>query len=64
MKNALVQAYGKTIMRGLLSGFAGVAPRSATPNLVELLMALFTRFPAESRNWATEILSSVSDMYH
>jgi hypothetical protein len=59
MKDALVQSYGRTIMGAILAGFAGIAPRSVTPNLVELLSTLFTRYPNESRAWVSEILFSV-----
>lgn len=60
MKDMLVQSYGRTIMTAVLAGFAGVAPRSATPNLVELLSTLVSRYPNESRGWVSEILFSVS----
>ena len=50
-------------MRALLSGFAAVAPRSATPNLIELLSTFTTRFPAESKAWMTEILYSVCSIF-
>ncbi|EPT00042.1 hypothetical protein FOMPIDRAFT_1163505 [Fomitopsis schrenkii] len=55
-KQMLVQTHGRTIMGAVLSGFAGVAPRSAAPNLIELLSTLTQRFPAESRKWMTEVL--------
>ncbi|KAI0076848.1 ARM repeat-containing protein [Panus rudis PR-1116 ss-1] len=51
-----VQAHGRAILRAILSGFAGVAPRSAMPNLIELLSAMITRYPAESKAWMAEIL--------
>ncbi|EMD34979.1 hypothetical protein CERSUDRAFT_116506 [Gelatoporia subvermispora B] len=57
-KNALAQTYGLSIMKAVLNGFAGIAPRSATPNLIELLSTLVTRFPAESRKWVQEVLYS------
>ena len=47
-------------MRAVLFGFAGVAPRSAMPNLIELLSTMITRFPAESKLWMTNILFAVS----
>lgn len=59
-KEMLVQMHGRTIMGAVLSGFAGVAPRSAAPNLIELLSTLTQRFPAESRKWMTEVLFAVS----
>lgn len=62
-KNLLIQRHGRSIMRALLSGFAAVAPRSATPNLIELLSTFTTRFPAESKAWMTEILYSVCSIF-
>ena len=56
----LIQTHGRTLMGAILSGFAAVAPRSATPNLIELLSTLTQRFPAESRQWMTEVLFAVS----
>ena len=47
-------------MRAILAGFAGVAPRSATQNLIELLGTLVTKYPGESRIWMSEALFSVS----
>ncbi|KAJ6620534.1 armadillo-type protein [Mycena sp. CBHHK59/15] len=52
----LVQLHGRAIMRAVLCGFAGVAPRTTGPNLIELLSALLTRFPNECRVWIPEIL--------
>ncbi|EGN94778.1 hypothetical protein SERLA73DRAFT_171188 [Serpula lacrymans var. lacrymans S7.3] len=52
----LIQAHGRPIMRAILCGFASVAPRSATVNLIELLMTLNSRHPAETRAWMNEIL--------
>ena len=46
-------------MRSLLVGFAGVAPKSAVPNLVELFSALVVKTPLESKRWILEILSGV-----
>lgn len=59
-KTMLLQMHIRTILHALLCGFAGVAPRSVTPNLIELLSTLLSRFPAESRAWISEILFSVS----
>ncbi|KAJ6620513.1 hypothetical protein B0H10DRAFT_2216019 [Mycena sp. CBHHK59/15] len=42
--------HGRAIMRAVLCGFAGVAPRTTGPNLIELL----TRFPNECRVWIPE----------
>lgn len=55
-KALLANRYGKAIMQAILSGFAGVAPRSASPNLIDLLSILLSRYPAESRGWIGEIL--------
>ncbi|CDO75722.1 hypothetical protein BN946_scf184493.g20 [Trametes cinnabarina] len=55
-KTTLGQTHGFQIMRAILFGFAGAAPRSAMPNLIELLSTMITRFPLESKQWATEIL--------
>ena len=58
-KAALAQTHGFQIMRAVLFGFAGVAPRSAMPNLIELLSTMITRYPAESKQWMSEILFAV-----
>ncbi|KAI0369534.1 ARM repeat-containing protein [Pilatotrama ljubarskyi] len=55
-KVALAQTHGFLIMRAILFGFAGVAPRSAMPNLIELLSTMITRYPLESKQWMSEIL--------
>lgn len=52
-------------MRAILEGFAGVAPRSAMPNLIEMLGTLLNRSgDVESVNgagaWMAEILFAVS----
>ncbi|KAI0686931.1 ARM repeat-containing protein [Cytidiella melzeri] len=57
-KNVFAQKHGKNIMHSILSGFAGVAPRTATPNLIELLSTMLTRFPLQSKEWINEILYS------
>jgi len=54
----IVQTHGRNVMQALLFGFAAVAPRSAAPNLIELLSTLVTRFPGQSRSWMAEILYS------
>lgn len=59
-KNNFVRTYGRNVMRALLHDFARVAPRSATPNLVELMSTLVTRFPLESKQWMLEVLNAVS----
>ena len=55
----LVHQYGLPILRAVLCGFAGVAPRSATVNLIELLSTIASRYPAETREWMNEILFAV-----
>ncbi|KAH9886674.1 ARM repeat-containing protein [Cubamyces lactineus] len=55
-KAALAQTHGFQIMRAVLFGFAGVAPRSAMLNLIELLSTMITRYPAESKQWMSDIL--------
>ncbi|KIN96655.1 hypothetical protein M404DRAFT_931992 [Pisolithus tinctorius Marx 270] len=52
----LVHQYGQPILRAVLSGFAGVAPRSATANLIELLSTIASKYPAETREWMNGIL--------
>ena len=52
-KDAFAQTHGRAIMHAVLSGFASVAPRSATPNLVEVLSTLVTRYPLLSKTWTT-----------
>ncbi|CAL1698588.1 unnamed protein product [Somion occarium] len=55
-KTMLIQTHGRSILRAVLCGFAGQAPRSANPNLIEVLSTMVTRFPAETRTWMAEIL--------
>jgi hypothetical protein len=47
-------------MRSLLVGFAGVSPKSAVPNLVELFSALIAKAPLESKEWILDVLHGVS----
>ena len=54
-----MRTHARDIMRAILSGFAGVAPRSVTPNLVELLSTFVTRYPLESKQWMQDILNAV-----
>lgn len=42
-KERLMQAHGRSIMKAVLEGFAGVAPRSVVPNLIEMLSTLLGR---------------------
>ncbi|KZT19856.1 ARM repeat-containing protein [Neolentinus lepideus HHB14362 ss-1] len=57
-KSILAQKHGRLIMQALLSGLAGIAPRSASPNLIDLLSMLLSRYPAEGRAWMSDILFS------
>ncbi|KAF9237195.1 armadillo-type protein [Melanogaster broomeanus] len=52
----LIQMHGRPILCAILCGFAGVAPRSATQNLIELLAVIASKYPAETREWMNEIL--------
>jgi importin-13 len=51
--------HGKAILHALLMGIAGVAPRSALPNLIELLALIALKRALECREWMKEILFSV-----
>ena len=42
----LFRAHGRPLMRAILRGFAGVAPRSVVPNLIEILSTLLSRATA------------------
>ncbi|CCM04086.1 uncharacterized protein FIBRA_06245 [Fibroporia radiculosa] len=55
-KIMLAQTHGRSIIKVIMSGFAGMAPRTATQNLIELLSVFVTRFPAETRTWMTDVL--------
>ncbi|KAK0477030.1 armadillo-type protein [Armillaria novae-zelandiae] len=55
-RTQLISGHGRDIMRAVLFGLAGVSPRSATPNLVEMLSTLLVRCVEESRAWLKEIL--------
>jgi hypothetical protein len=46
-------------MRSLLIGFAGVSPKSAVPNLVELFSIIVTKAPLESKDWVLDVLYGV-----
>jgi hypothetical protein len=46
-------------MRSLLVGFAGVSPKSAVPNLVELFSVLIAKAPLESKGWIMDVLHGV-----
>lgn len=59
-RHALIEGHGRALMRAVLCGFAGTAPRSVTPNLIEILATLLARCPGESRAWMADILFAVS----
>ncbi|THV01907.1 ARM repeat-containing protein [Dendrothele bispora CBS 962.96] len=56
----MLAVHGRTITYGVLSGLAGQAPRSAMPNLIEVLSTLLTRCVEESRKWIKEVLFDAS----
>lgn len=58
-KTLFFQTHGRSMVRTILHGFAGQAPRSANPNLIELLCVLVTRMPGETRTWMAEVLYAV-----
>ena len=43
----------------MLVGFAGISPKSAVPNLVELFSALVAKAPLESKEWILDVLHGV-----
>ncbi|KAF9782538.1 armadillo-type protein [Thelephora terrestris] len=55
-RSTLTSNFGRGIMRGILCGLAGVAPRSVIQNLITLLVSLLTRVPGDSRIWARDVL--------
>jgi len=55
-KKLLLATHGREIMRSLLVGFAGLSPKSAVPNLVELFSALVVKAPLESKEWILDVL--------
>ncbi|PFH48182.1 hypothetical protein AMATHDRAFT_66058 [Amanita thiersii Skay4041] len=62
-KRRILQTHGRAIMRAVLEGFAGVAPRSAMPNLIEMLGTLLNRTGDMegvdgASTWMAEILFS------
>ncbi|KJA24831.1 hypothetical protein HYPSUDRAFT_65152 [Hypholoma sublateritium FD-334 SS-4] len=62
-KAALLATHGYSLMRAVLQGFAGVAPRSAVPNLIEILGALLSRATGagpmgNATQWMKDILLS------
>ena len=58
-KSALIRAHGRAILRAVLCGFAGVAPRSVVPNLIDLLSTMVTQATAACKTWMKDILFAV-----
>ncbi|KAF9037788.1 ARM repeat-containing protein, partial [Hymenopellis radicata] len=58
-RRRFVNMYGRDIMRAVLSGLAGVSPRSTTPNLVDLLSTLLSRCVSEAQGWLKEAVVDV-----
>ena len=58
-RKAFIEAHGRSLMHAMLNGFAGTAPRSVAPNLIDLLTTLLSRSPADSRSWMSDILFAV-----
>jgi hypothetical protein len=57
-------------MRAILHGFAGVAPRSVVPNLIEMLSTLLSRATSNDPaleggavQWMKDILNAVSESF-
>jgi len=63
-KTSLLAAHGRSLMHAVLAGFAGVSPRSALPNLIEILGTLLSRANdtggsgGGATQWMNEILMS------
>lgn len=55
----LMEGYGKGIMRAVIYDIAGVAPRSALQNVVEVLTNVMSKRRERGRVWMQEILFSV-----
>ena len=58
--DALMDIHGKTIMLSLFSSLVALTPRSAWPNLIDLLALITLKRSDRSRQWSREILFSVS----
>ncbi|GJJ09063.1 hypothetical protein Clacol_003285 [Clathrus columnatus] len=56
--DAFMNRHGKAIIHALLSDFVAVAPRSALPNLIDLLAMIILKRTDETRVWMKEILFS------
>jgi len=64
-RTAFLSTHGPNLMRAVLQGFAGVAPRSVVPNLIEILGTLLSRASGNeiaggAPLWMKDILLSVS----
>jgi hypothetical protein len=71
-QTALFRAHGRPLMRAILFGFAGVAPRSVVPNLIEILSTLLSRATATvgdvgleggAVQWMKDVLMAVCDLF-
>jgi len=56
--DAFMNLHGKSIMQAVLSGVTTVAPRSALPNLIDLLAMIALKRPEQCRIWMREIMFS------
>ncbi|KAI0033743.1 armadillo-type protein [Vararia minispora EC-137] len=55
-RHTLIHRHGSAIMRSLLVGFAGSAPKSTVANLGDLFAVFVSKYPVESKAWMTQIL--------
>ncbi|KAJ7095461.1 armadillo-type protein [Mycena crocata] len=55
----MIRVHGRALMRAVLCGFAGAAPRSVTSNLLELMAALVARWDERAggaRAWVADVV--------
>lgn len=57
--DTFMNRHGRAIVHALLSDFAAIAPRSALPNLIDLLSLIVLKRTDEARSWMKDILFSV-----
>ncbi|KAF5368680.1 hypothetical protein D9757_010224 [Collybiopsis confluens] len=55
-REQFIATYGRSIMRAVLSGLAGQAPRTVGQNLIEMLSTMLSRCLEESKVWLREVL--------
>lgn len=60
--DALMNIHGRPIFIALLAGLASVTPRSALPNLIDLISLLALKRSDQIREWTKEILFSVGSL--